>query len=141
MKTCRHCLSDDIPDKATQCRHCGRRLKPIDRSNVFAAIMVTIVGLGALWIVISLLADAIQHQRALDQAHQIIEEVKYWCSPQTSEEEAETFTRQTQAQLEKLHLDEEGSIMDAALENRLNQLGCGFSARNQPKPARPRRHH
>jgi hypothetical protein len=39
--------------------------------------------------------------------------------------------------LEKLHLDEEGSIMDAALENRLNQLGCGFSARNQPNPPPP----
>jgi hypothetical protein len=28
MQTCRHCLSPELPDAATHCRHCGRRLKP-----------------------------------------------------------------------------------------------------------------
>lgn len=28
VKTCRYCLSDDVPEEASKCRHCGSALDP-----------------------------------------------------------------------------------------------------------------
>ena len=130
MQTCRSCLSADIPDGATHCRHCGRRLRPSEFAQ-FVKVVLPWVGILAILIIIwaTVLQPRMEHEKKLAQAHHIIDNVKIWCSPTLSDEEVDLFERRDQTALDDLALGEDASMINALYSNQVEVSGCGYNAR------------
>jgi len=137
MQTCRSCLSEDIPDQATRCRHCGRRLGPSRAPLV--VFIVLVVGV-ILWALIVWAPSAGSRNAARSQARIEINSLKnFHCSPDIAEEFDRVNTSRFQNEVDRSSLDlEEKEMLRAEFANAMELAGCGFSARNQLK-RRPKR--
>jgi hypothetical protein len=134
MQTCRHCLSEDIPDGATHCRHCGRRLKP---THIARNIIIGIVIFIALALYINFARESAARDEERFQARSEIDTVKVWCSPETPEDFVEARTKTFEQKVDAMDLEmEEKQGLNSAFANQLELHGCGFTARNQPKKKR-----
>src|SRR5271167_4094853 len=102
MQTCRHCLSADIPDGATHCRHCGRRLKP-SKAPIVVIIIIVVAALLA-W---GISATRSANQRDFDRAQLKMEmdSMKETCSPTSPQELLDVETAAFNKHLEKSSLD------------------------------------
>ena len=129
MQTCHHCLSEDIPDGAAHCRHCGRRLKP---THTTRNIVIGAVVLMALALILNFARkSALRHGERL-RARSEIDTVKAWCGPQTPVEIVEAATKTFGQKVDATDLGkEEKEGLEAAFANQLDLNGCGLSARNQ----------
>jgi len=138
MQTCRSCLAGDIPDGATHCRHCGRRLKP---SRVPFIIFAMVVALGGLVILVVWANSVSERDAACSRAHIEIEALKaVHCTPDIAEQFESVNTAQFEHELESSTLDfEEKQMLTAEFHNAMEISGCGFNARNQLKPRSKRR--
>jgi hypothetical protein len=137
MKTCPSCCADDLPDAATHCKHCGRRIKPVHLArNIILLLLLLLL---CYVIYAGAIAPALAHADARDQARALVEDPKFWCNPDTPESIAEARSEEIEAKIDKLDLDgSEKSNFRALFENQLELLGCGFNARNRPKPRKQR---
>jgi hypothetical protein len=129
MKTCRHCLSEDLPDAATHCRHCGKRQRPSHAPAIIGLMIFVVLTVWAIWAFG--VAPYLAHQEALLEAHEIINKVNLWCSDETASDLVDVFEFRDRAKLEKLDLGEDRLTMAVALGNRMEQLGCGPAAQLQ----------
>ena len=134
MQTCRHCLSEDIPDGATHCRHCGRRLRP---THVARNIVAGVLAFIALALLINFARESAARDEERLQARSEIDIVRAWCNPETSEDFVEATTETFDHKVDAMDLEtEEKEGLKAAFANQLELRGCGFSARNQPSKKR-----
>lgn len=127
--TCRHCLSGDIPDAATHCRHCGRKLRPTNWAKVIATVLLLTMIIGLLWIFASVAITHQKYQDARDDAGRIIRSVSTWCNSQTTDELRDVMEKETEAELAKLELSpDDARLFDVVLSNQIEAHGCGPSA-------------
>lgn len=131
MKACRYCRSDDIPDAATHCKHCGKRLKP---SQAPLIVILLVIVAAILWALIAWAQTNSARESARSQARIEIDSLKaVHCTPDIAEEFDEVNTRKFEDELDRSPLDlEEKESLKAAFANGMELSGCGFSARNQP---------
>ena len=138
MQTCRSCLANDLPDGATRCRHCGRRLKP---SRAPVIITLVVFGVGGLLVLGVWTNSAIDRETARTQAHIEIDSLKaVHCTPDIAEQFERVNTERFESELEKSTLNlEEKQMLLAQFHNGMELSDCGFNARNKIKPSRKRR--
>jgi hypothetical protein len=134
MQTCPHCLSTDIPDQATHCRHCTRRIKSLWPAVLVAAFMIIV--LVVAWFAVSVYQ---KHQDALAKARSEIDLVKTWCMPETSDELVDQASRQFERMVGNLPLEpDEQYSLENVFANELEVRGCGTSAKAQKQIAQRR---
>jgi ribosome maturation factor RimP len=100
-------------------------------------VLLGIILIVAAFMVWRLLSVEVSRDNARDAAHLFIDQASSWCFPETDAEIREAMSTKLSEALDRSDLDyAERQTLEVAFENRLNQLGCGFSAQNQPKPKR-----
>lgn len=133
MQTCRACRSEDIPDKATHCRHCGRRLKPSELPATLGLVAFILILIYMLWT--RALAPAMAHAEAREKARRLVDDLQNYCSPTLPPADENLAIQLNREKLRELDLDyNDRTIFEASFDNRLAQLGCGRS--RKAKPAR-----
>jgi hypothetical protein len=139
MQTCRSCLSNDLPDGATHCRHCGRRLAP---SRAPLIVIISIIAICALWWIASAIRAATDRSASRERLRIERDSILAICGPHPDEaaisvieDASETFKAHLAAS--PLDFDEREQI-EAGFENQLEIHGCGFNARHQMKPGHRR---
>lgn len=137
MKTCRHCLSTDVPDEATRCAHCGGRLTASKAPAIIVVVIVVVI-VGVIGVMELRRANEVDSQRM--ELRTEMDAMKQVCSPSSLEEVVDdaTATFQQRVQASSLEFDEKERLL-TAWDNNLEVGGCGFNARHQAKPAKRRR--
>jgi hypothetical protein len=137
MKTCPSCCADDLPDAATHCKHCGRRIKPL---HLWAVIPLSLfILLMCYAFSVRLILPAFAHAEAREEAHRLIDQAKYFCTPNAPKSVVEALSTDIKDKIDKLDLDDpDKRSFEVLFDNQLELLGCGNIARNQLKPKRHR---
>ena len=134
MQTCHSCLSSDIPDGATHCRHCGRRLKP---SRAPLIVIISIVAACGLWWAASAIRSVTDRDASRERLKIERDSILSICGPHPSEASIAVIDDATQtfrAHVSASPLDPiEQEQIEAGFENQLEVRGCGWNARNQLK--------
>jgi type II secretory pathway pseudopilin PulG len=135
MQTCRSCRSDDIPDGATHCRHCGRRVGPSRAPVIVILVIAGVVVLAGLVSLISYARDQNAKSAARDHARMEIDSLKaVHCTPDIAEDFDSINTHRFENELDSSPLEpDEKEMLRAAFANGMELAGCGFNARNKPK--------
>ncbi len=134
MKTCRFCLSDDIPDQASHCRHCGKRLhwgKP------FAISLAVALGIVLCFFLVSEARSTVVLESQRSNLKIKLDSMKGVCNAGLSEDfvDAQTTDFQNSIDVSSLPWDDRQSL-EVAWDNMLEIGGCGPHARLQAETAK-----
>ncbi len=129
MKICRFCLSPDVPDAASHCRHCGKRLVP---SQAPKFIILTIIFLGAVAWGLSALRSAAQRDFDRRDLKGQIEVMQKACNPSDPFELRQMDSTAFEKRLAASSLDpEEQNMLSVAWDNA--DLACHTPAKPKMK--------
>lgn len=138
MKACPYCLWQDLPDQATHCQHCGKRVVKRRSAGIVIIIVLILVSVGYLtW------RDTHGPAEIRRQARGLMDRAYALCDPTTAQDPARMAAiAQTRRALGRLHLyqSEKFSLL-TVFDNQLNLRGCGEEAnyvreRQAHKPAK-----
>lgn len=125
MKACPYCLSQDLADQATHCRHCGKRVVRTQTAGMIVLIVLILVSVGYLtW------RDTRRPAELRRQACDLMDRAYALCDPTTSQDPGRVAAiAQTRRAIGQLHLyqSEKFSLL-TAFDNQLNIRGCGVEA-------------
>ena len=118
MKTCPYCLSEDLPDASTHCKHCGKRLKP-SQAPIVIIIIIVVVALAAWGI--SALRSATQRDFERSQLKIEMDSMKRVCGPSFMDDQfVDIETAEFEKHLKESSLDfEEQQSLLAVWQNNI----------------------
>ncbi|MGA3327506.1 MAG: hypothetical protein ABSF45_23840 [Terriglobia bacterium] len=120
MKTCRFCLSDDLPDAATHCKHCGKRVQPRLSSQDQKALTLALVIVIGLFGTFYAALQSQKHEDARAKARELVDALRFVCASDTPAEIADDVSAKTQAAIGQLDLEpEELIVFQASVDSRL----------------------
>ena len=141
MQTCRCCKSEDIPDGATHCRHFGKKLRPTDFGKLLAVVILCSIITLILWAFLSQFYDYTQQQEAHARAVQLVGPLSSWCNPETPADLVDVMEEEVRNELHRVDPNpDDQTMLETALQNKLEALGCGPNARRQIRSKGTRPH-
>jgi hypothetical protein len=105
-------------------------LLPRDYAKTLVVVILCSIIAFILWMFLSHFYDYTQQQEARARAVQVVDQVGSWCGPETPADLVDVMEDQAQHELESVDPNpEDDPILSAALQNKMESLGCGSNAR------------